>query len=102
MSCLVKRADLVRIDEDWQEGKLRVLKEKIIRRNYKKKICFNCIGTKNRASDCLSNRPCLKFKGKDHSPICEKATTIQLATSICSVTYPVVLIEIKGVSAVPL
>ena len=31
------------------------------------------------------------------SPTCDKTTTTLLATSSCSVTYPVVLIEIEGV-----
>ena len=34
---------------------------------------------------------------KHHSPICDKTTTTLLPTSSCSVTYPVILIEIEGV-----
>ena len=36
-------------------------------------------------------------KGKNHSSICDKITTTVLTTSSCSVTCPVVLIEIEGV-----
>ena len=32
-----------------------------------KKLCFNCTGTKYRASECLSKRSCVKCKGKQHS-----------------------------------
>ena len=63
----------------------------------KKKLCFNYTGTKHRASECLNNRSCVKCKGKHHSSICDKTNTALLTTSNCSVTYPVVLIEIEGV-----
>ena len=39
----------------------------------------------------------MKCKGKHHSSICDKTTTTLLTTSSCSVTHPVVLIEIEGV-----
>ena len=39
----------------------------------------------------------MKCKGKHHSSICYKTTTTLLTTSSCSVTYPVVLIEIEGI-----
>ena len=41
----------------------------------------------------------MKCKGKHHSSICEETTTILLTTSSCSVTYPVVFIEIEGVKS---
>ena len=63
----------------------------------KKKLCFSCSGTKHQASECLSNRSCVKCKGKHHSSICDKTTTTLLTTTSCSITYPVVLIEIKEV-----
>ena len=63
----------------------------------KKKLCFNCTGTKQRASECLSKRSYVKCKGKHHSSICDKTTTTLLTTSSCSVTYSVVLIKIEGV-----
>ena len=149
------RADLVRIDEDWQEwtfpqfvdvlkkwttrnSKILPSPEKSFKRentyqtNYKiykhggcvyceksghkasdcktvsdikkrrltlsnKKLCFNYTGTKHRASECLSNRSCVKCKRKHHSSICDKITSTLLTTSSCSVTYPVVLIEIEAV-----
>ena len=63
----------------------------------KKKLCFSCTRTKHRAFECVSNRSCVKCNEKHHSLISDKTTTARLTTSSCSVTYPVVLIEIKGV-----
>ena len=68
----------------------------------KKKLCFSCTRTKHRTSECLSNRSCVKCKGKHHSSICDNTTNTLLTTSSCSVTYHVVIIEIEGFSAVPL
>ena len=39
----------------------------------------------------------MKCKEKHHSRICDKATTILLTATSCSVTYSVVLTEIEGV-----
>ena len=39
----------------------------------------------------------MKCKRKHHSSICDKITSTLLTTSSCSVTYPVVLIEIEAV-----
>ena len=39
----------------------------------------------------------MKFKGKRYSSICDHTTTTLLTTSNCSVTYPVVIIEIEAV-----
>ena len=64
----------------------------------KKKLCFNCTGTKHRDSACLSNRSCVKCKGKHRSSICDKTTTTLLAASSCFITYLVVLIEIEGIT----
>ena len=63
----------------------------------KSKLCFSCTGTKDWASDCLSNRSCVKCNGKYFSSICEKATTTLLTTRTYSVSYPWVLIEIEEV-----
>ena len=63
----------------------------------KKKLCFSCTGIKHRTSECLSNSSCVKCKGKRHSSICGKTKTTLLTTSSCSVTYPIVLIEIERV-----
>ena len=41
-------------------------------------------------------------KGKNHSSICDKITTTVLTTSSCSVTCPVVLIEIEVVKCLAL
>ena len=41
----------------------------------KKNLWFNCTGVKDRASEYLSNRSCVKCKRKYHSSICEKTTT---------------------------
>ena len=63
----------------------------------KKKLYFNRTGTKYRAYECLSNRYFVKCKGKHYSSICDKTTTTLLTTNSCSLTCPVVLIEIEGV-----
>ena len=39
----------------------------------------------------------MKCKGKHHSSICDKVFTTLLTTCSCSVTYPVILIEIEGI-----
>ena len=62
----------------------------------KKKLCFNSTATIHRASEYLSIRWCVKCKRKHHSSICDNTTINLLTTCSCSVTYPVVLIEIEG------
>ena len=54
-------------------------------------------GCKHRATGCLSNRSCVKCKGKHHSSIFDKTTTPMLTTSSCSVKHPTVLIEMDGI-----
>ena len=61
------------------------------------KNCFNCAETEHQVSECLSNRSCVKCKGKHHWSICDKTTTTLLTTSCCSVTYHVVFIQREGI-----
>ena len=60
----------------------------------RKKICFNCTGEKQSEQTCrICNR-------KDHTFICDRDTGLLLTTNKnkASVTYPVVLIKVDGVT----
>ena len=37
-----------------------------------KRLCFNCTGSKHRASECRSTKTCLTCKEKHHTSVCEK------------------------------
>ena len=62
-----------------------------------KKLYFSCTETKHQASECLSNRLCVKWKGKFHSSICEKNDyhTVNYQYLFCNI--PCTLIEIEEV-----
>ena len=62
-----------------------------------KRLCFNCTGTKYRASECPSTKTCLTCKEKHHTSMCEKGSDILLTTNTSLVTYPVSVIEVEGV-----
>ena len=62
----------------------------------KKKLFFNCTGSKHRISDCRSNKTCTNCKGKHHTSICEKTSNVLLTTNDNHVTYPLV-IDIEGI-----
>ena len=60
-------------------------------------MCFNCTGSKHRASDCRSNKTCANCKGKHHTSICEKTSNVLLATNDNHGTYSLVIIDIEGI-----
>ena len=66
-----------------------------------KKLCFNCTGTKRRATECSSAKTCLKYKNKHHRSICDKLAGSKsepmLVTTEANVTYPVAIIKVNGV-----
>ena len=68
----------------------------------KNKLCFNCTRPKHRASDCKSTVNCQKCNRKHHTSICAETTADNsLKTTTESkgpVVYPVVLVEVEGVS----
>ena len=47
----------------------------------KKKLDFNCTGTKHEASDCRSNKLCLICNSKHHASICDKNENVLLTTA---------------------
>eukprot|EP00794_Sanderia_malayensis_P007573 gene7573-biopygen6100 len=68
-----------------------------------KKLCFNCTGSKHRAAECHSRFKCQKCSAKHHTSICDQQSQqILLATneakSSGTVTYPVVLVKVNGVT----
>ena len=58
----------------------------------KKKLCFNCTGSKHRVPDCRSNKTCANCKGKHHTSICEKTSNVILTANDNHVTYLLLLI----------
>ena len=66
-----------------------------------KKLCFNCTGTKHRATECSSAKTCLKYKNKHHTSIYDKLVGSKsepmLVTTEANVTYPVAIIKVNGV-----
>ena len=61
------------------------------------KLCFNCSGSKHRASECKSKTGCQTCGAKHHSSLCEKADTLLVTSSSESVIHPVVVVRVKGV-----
>ena len=68
----------------------------ILSKKKKKKLCFNSFRNNNLASECLSNRSCVKCKENHQFLICDKTTTTLLTASRCSVIYSVVLTKTEG------
>ena len=62
-----------------------------------KRLCFNCTGSKHRASECRITKTCLTCKEKHHTSICEKGSNMLLTTNASLVTYPVLVIKVEGV-----
>ena len=65
-----------------------------------KKLCFNCAGSRHRASECRSKYMCQHCGGKHHTSICDKSSrrsNLMLATGEGTVIYPVVVVEIDGI-----
>ena len=64
----------------------------------KKKLCFDCTVSKHRASDCRSNKACANCKRKHQTSTCKKTSNFLLTTNDNHVTYPLVIIDIKGLN----
>ena len=62
-----------------------------------KKICFNCTGSKHKASECRNTKTCQFGNEKHHTSTCKKGSNMLLKTNISHVAYPVVVIEVEGV-----
>ena len=64
-----------------------------------KRLCFNCTGSKHRATDCRSRSVCQQCQCKHHTSICDMMSE-QLMTATCvekgAVCYPVV-VEVNGI-----
>lgn len=64
-----------------------------------KQLCFNCAGTKHKAFKCRSEVGCLICKQRHHSSICDRGSTehMLVATGDTTVTYPVIVVIVKGI-----
>jgi uncharacterized protein YoxC len=73
-----------------------------------KALCFNCTGSKHKASACRSQNSCQKCKRRHHTSICDSNTKlpeagknggepIYVATGTGKVVYPVVVVRINGI-----
>ena len=62
-----------------------------------KRLCFNCPGSKHRASECQSTKTCLTCKEKHHTSICEKNSNMIFTTNTSLVTHPALVIEVEGI-----
>ena len=69
-----------------------------------KKLCFICIGEKHRGSECKSEQTCKICNRKHHTSICNKNKRLLLTTNEnkASVTHPIVLIKVDGITCVAL
>ena len=67
-----------------------------------KRLCFNCTGSKHRASEYRSTKTCLTCKEKHHTLICEKGSNVILTTNTSLVKYLVLVIEVEGVKCLAL
>lgn len=67
----------------------------------KKRMCFNCTGTKHRASDCKSKVSCQVCHKRHHTSICDEADReqhlLKVANGSTRVTHPIVVVEVSGV-----
>ena len=63
----------------------------------KRKLCFNCTGTKHRASDCCRNKLCLVCNPKHHTSICDENENVLLETKSNACTYPLLIANIEGI-----
>ena len=55
-----------------------------------KNLCFNCTGSKHKASECRNTKTCQFCSEKHHNSIWEKGSNILLTTNTSHVTYLVV------------
>ena len=64
-----------------------------------KRLCFNCTGTKHRVADCRMKTSCQTCGGRHHTSICDKQSQqIMLATGDGAVIYPVVVVNVNGIT----
>ena len=69
-----------------------------------KRLCYNCMGARHRASDCKSKNTCRTCNGKHHTSICDKdqnppresGMTANLVGDNGAVVHPVVVVRIDG------
>ncbi|XP_046846738.1 uncharacterized protein LOC124440389 [Xenia sp. Carnegie-2017] len=73
-----------------------------------KKLCFNCMGPRHKASECRSQQTCQHCKRRHHSSICDKRPNEQegvktqteqmlVAKGENKVIYPIVLVKVDGI-----
>ena len=62
----------------------------------RKKLCFNCTGSKHRASEHKSTKTCQQCQGKHDTSLCEKQHML-LTTNHTSDTKPVLVVEVEGI-----
>ena len=63
-----------------------------------KRVCFNCTGFAYRAAECRS-KGCQYCNSKRHSSVCDKKSGgVFLATGEVGVVYPVVTVNVEGVT----
>ena len=74
-----------------------------------KALCFNCTGSKHKASACRSQKSCLKCGQRHHTSLCDYSTKLPgagkkggepmlVTTGVSKVVYPVVVVRVNGVS----
>ena len=67
-----------------------------------KQLCFNCTGSRHRASECKCRSGCQICSRRHHTSICDKHTSRdQLMTTTSAerkgVVYPMVTVDVNGV-----
>ena len=69
-----------------------------------KKLCFNCTGSQHRASEWKSKRSCQICQRKHHTLICDKSSTMMMATESLVmmateslVIHPVVVVKVNNI-----
>ena len=80
-----------------------------------KKLCFNCIGEEHCASNCKSQKSCMKCKGHHHTSLCIDETNQQspatrtgssntvtgqklITTPESEAVYPVLVVKVNGIT----
>ena len=64
----------------------------------KKRLCFNCTGTRHWAVDCCNVRSSQKCNSRHHTSICDRdSQQMLLATGEGAVIYPVVVVNVDSI-----
>ena len=66
-----------------------------------RRLCFNCLGGEHRASECKWKRGCGKCGARHHTSICDRTQSAQqmmAAYDTKSVTYPLVVVRVNGIT----